>query len=109
VNTLGYPFEQSGYRIATFQSLYFGPFLSYKIEGSSAAFFPRDIEMSLNAVHDKILPLHSLRVRIDERTNSGIFKLRSLASCGSRAQTLWRAKSFRSSSPKRSLPTTFTI
>lgn len=66
VNMLGFPFQESGYRIASIQSIYFGPFLSYKIEGSSAAFFPRDIAMSLNAVHDRILPLHTLRVRIDE-------------------------------------------
>ena len=66
VNILGFPFQESGYRIASFQALYFGPFLSYKVEGSSAAFFPRDIEMSLNAVHDRILPLQTLRVRIDD-------------------------------------------
>lgn len=66
VNTLGFPFEESGYRVRSIQSLYFGPLLSYKIEGSSAAFFPRDIEMSLTALHERVVPLKTLRVRIDE-------------------------------------------
>ena len=66
VNTLGYPFRESGYRIASLQSNYFGPLLSYKIEGSMAAYFQTDIAMSINAVHDKVLPLESLRVTIDE-------------------------------------------
>lgn len=89
VNTLGYPFEESGYRIASLQSLYFGPLLSYKIEGSMAAFFQTDIAMSLNALHDEVLSLETLRVTIDDAKFGYLqtYKLEQLRLAGADALT----------------------
>jgi len=67
INMLGFPFEESGFRVTSLQLLYFGPFLSYKIESSLASYFPVDTEMSINAIDARVLPLQNFTVRIDEQ------------------------------------------
>lgn len=66
VNILGYSFEEFGYRILSVPSMYFGPFLSYKIESGMSSAFPEDVRMSVNALHPDVTPLGEFAIEIDE-------------------------------------------
>lgn len=50
INILDYPFEESGYNIKSLQEIYFGVFLSYKIEREVFKGFESDLEFSLNSI-----------------------------------------------------------
>jgi len=66
VNVIGYPFEEFGYRVLSLQSIYFGVFLSYKIERAVYKGFQVDTEMALNAVSDDVLSLKDFTVLLEE-------------------------------------------
>lgn len=66
VNTVGYPFEDFGYRVVSLQSSYFDLFLGYKIERPVFPGFEVDTEMSLNAISDKVLPIDDFTVELKE-------------------------------------------
>ncbi len=66
VNMIGYPFEDFGYNVLSFQSVYFDTFLSYKIERAVFPGFKVDTEMSLAAVAEQVIPLKDCEVQIDE-------------------------------------------
>ncbi|OIJ42274.1 hypothetical protein [Massilia timonae] len=66
INITRYPLENSGYRIASLQSNYFGIYLSYKIERPVFAAFEEDSEMALNAISETVGRLGDFTVALDE-------------------------------------------
>jgi hypothetical protein len=66
INITKYPLENSGYRIASLQSNYFGIYLSYKIERPVFAAFEEDSEMALNAISNDVIKLRDFTVVLDE-------------------------------------------
>ena len=67
VNTAGYPFEDFGLNIFSLQSLYFGLFLSYKIECPVYPGMEIDTEISLNAISTQVIPLNEFSIHIDDK------------------------------------------
>jgi hypothetical protein len=47
-------------------SMYYGPFLSYKIESGMSDAFPEDVRMSLNAIHEDVMALGDFGVEIED-------------------------------------------
>jgi hypothetical protein len=66
-NTLGYPFEEAGFKCRSIQGMYFGLLLSYKIERPVLAGFERDQVHALNAVSSQPKDIANCAVEIDER------------------------------------------
>ncbi|MEK7389128.1 MAG: hypothetical protein AAB036_05480, partial [Elusimicrobiota bacterium] len=66
-NIAGYPFEKSGYKCLSLQSMFFGLFLAYKIERPVFPGFETDTEFSLNVLSDEIVPLKELSVELEEK------------------------------------------
>ena len=66
-NVRGYPWEDFGYTCRSLQGMYFGLFLSYKIERPVIQGFESDTEFSINAVNPDPLPVGDLEIRIDEK------------------------------------------
>ena len=65
-NVAGYPWEDFGYTCRSLQDMYFGVFLSYKIERPIIQGFESDTEFSINAVNPDPLPITDFEIRIDE-------------------------------------------
>lgn len=65
-NLIGYPFEDFGYRVVSFQSSYVDLFLCYKIERPVFPGFEVDTAMSLNAVSPSVRPIDDFTVEIEE-------------------------------------------
>lgn len=66
VNMLGYPFERFGYQCKSIPSMYFGPFLSYKIERGVFPGFESDTLLSLNSISTSVVPLDECEVEVKE-------------------------------------------
>lgn len=66
LNIIGYPYEEFGYRVRSFQSNYFDLFLGFKVERAIFPGFEVDTEMSLNSVSNQIIPLSDCKVQLDE-------------------------------------------
>ena len=66
VNITMYPLENSGYKIVSLQSNYFGIYLSYKIERPVFGAFEEDSEMALNAISDNVIKLRDFTVVLDD-------------------------------------------
>ena len=66
-NTSSYPFEDLGYRCKSVQSMYYGLFLSYKIERQILNGFKNDTIFSINAITDKIFDITEFKLLVEER------------------------------------------
>ncbi|MGD9850816.1 MAG: hypothetical protein AB7T38_06100 [Nitrospirales bacterium] len=66
INITIYPLEDFGYRVVSLQSIYFGIFLSFKIECPIFKGFEVDSEMSLNAISNEIARLEDFTVLLEE-------------------------------------------
>ena len=66
VNLKCYPWEEFGYECRSLQGMYFGVFLSYKIERPILQGFESDTEFSINAVNPDPFPIDEFEIRIDE-------------------------------------------
>jgi hypothetical protein len=64
-NTLGLPFDKYGYKIKNVPDLYFGLFLSYKIERAVFDGFETDTHISLNAVSPIVKNMDHFKVIIE--------------------------------------------
>ena len=66
VNLLGYPFEESGYKIKSLQESFFGVFLSYKIEREIFKGFESDLEFSLNSISPIVSQIEDIEIENDK-------------------------------------------
>jgi len=66
INLVGYPYEESGYNIFSLQGIYFGVFLSYKIEREVYKGFESDIDFSLNSISPIISKIKTIEIE-DEK------------------------------------------
>ena len=87
VNVTLYLWKDFGYKCRSLQEMYFGVFLSYKIERPISQGFEVDTELSINAVNPEPLPIADFEIRIDEaklaylaREKSGTLKRLGLLS-----------------------------
>lgn len=62
VNLISYPFEQSGYRVKSIQGIYFGVFLSYKIEREVFKGFESDFDFSLNSISPIVSRIEEIEI-----------------------------------------------
>ncbi|CAA0218316.1 hypothetical protein LVK03_13825 [Tenacibaculum maritimum] len=62
VNNSSYEFEESNYKIRSFKELYFGIFLSYKIERSVHNGFESDFNFSLNSISPLISEIANIEI-----------------------------------------------
>jgi len=62
INLVGYPYEESGYKIFSLQGNYFGVFLSYKIEREVFKGFESDIDFSLNSISPIISKIETIEI-----------------------------------------------
>lgn len=69
-NLSHYPFDESGYQVFSLQSLYFGLFLSFKVERAVYPGFEGDTEFSINAISDQVLPLDDFEVILEDAKHS---------------------------------------
>jgi len=63
-NVLAYPFEENGYKCFSLPGMYFGLFLSYKIERKVYKGFEKDTTFSINAISKKVFNLDDLQIVI---------------------------------------------
>lgn len=61
-NLLNYPFEKFGYKIKSLQEIYFGVFLSYKIEREVFKGFETDLEFSLNSISPIVSEIEDIEI-----------------------------------------------
>ncbi len=66
INITDFPLEDFGYKVVSLQSIYFGIFLSFKIERPVFGEFEVDSEMSLNAISNDITRLEEFTVLLEE-------------------------------------------
>jgi hypothetical protein len=69
-----YPFESLGYQVFSLQSLYFGLFLSFKVERAVYPGFEGDTEFAINAISDQVLPLVEFEVVLDDAKHGYLVK-----------------------------------
>ena len=65
VNMLNWPFEEHGYSVLSINEESFGPFLSYKIDGSVP--HEEDIGFSLNALFPRFDSLQKLKLAVEDK------------------------------------------
>ena len=84
INITLYPLEDFGYKVASLQEVYFGIFLSYKIERPVFGAFAVDSEMALNAISDEVSSLGDFSVILEEAKHGYLIneKLGKLAKAG---------------------------
>ena len=61
-----YSFEAAGYQVFSLQSLYFGLFLSFKVERAVYPGFEGDTEFAINAISDQVLPLDKFEIILED-------------------------------------------
>jgi hypothetical protein len=83
LNVFGYPFEEYGYNCRNIEPIYYGLFLSYKIEREVFKGFESDTLFSLNAISTNIFNISDFKLKIEEK------KLKYLLSA--KGETLSRA------------------
>ncbi len=66
INITLYDLEQCGYKVASVQSMYFGIFLTCKIDRPVFTFDDADIAISLNAISSDVRPLNEFTVLLDK-------------------------------------------
>lgn len=66
VNMTGYSFEPNGYNIKGVDDLYYGLFLSYKIEREIFSGYESDTLFSLNAITENVLDISDFKLVIEE-------------------------------------------
>lgn len=66
INITLYELEQFGYKVKSLQSMYFGIFLTYKIECPILIGGEADNEISLNSISASVLPLDEFKVLLEE-------------------------------------------
>ena len=66
VNLRKYPWEDFGYVSRSLQDMYFGVFLSYKIERPVVQGFGSDTVLSINAVNPDPLPITDFNILVDQ-------------------------------------------
>ena len=66
VNLRKYPWEDFGYLFRSLQDIYFGVFLSYKIERPVVQGFESDTVLSINAVSSDPLPIADFNILVDQ-------------------------------------------
>lgn len=62
INLLGYPFEDSGFNVKSIQGIYYGVFLSYKIEREVFKGFESDIDFSLNSISPIVSRIEEIEI-----------------------------------------------
>ncbi|MDY2586735.1 hypothetical protein [Winogradskyella aquimaris] len=62
INLKSYPFEQSGYNVKSLQGIYYGVFLSYKIEREVFEGFESDIDFSLNSISPLVSKIKEIEI-----------------------------------------------
>tara|TARA_B110000240_G_C13420648_1_gene419317 strand:- start:94 stop:1185 length:1092 start_codon:yes stop_codon:yes gene_type:complete len=62
VNLISYPFEQSNYAVKSIQGIYYGVFLSYKIEREVIKGFESDIDFSLNSISPIVSKIEEIEI-----------------------------------------------
>jgi hypothetical protein len=65
-----YPFDAFGYRVFSLQSLYFGLFLSFKVERAVYPGFEGDTKFAMNSISDQVLPLGEFDVVLEDPKHS---------------------------------------
>lgn len=66
VNMTGYSFEPNGYNLKGIDDLYYGLFLSYKIEREIFSGYEDDTLFSLNAITENVLDISDFKLLIEE-------------------------------------------
>jgi hypothetical protein len=66
INVLGYPFEKSGFKCKGIESIYYGLFLSYKIEREVFGGFESDTSYSINAISKNVSNISDFNLQIEE-------------------------------------------
>jgi len=74
VNTLCYPFKESGYEVRSLQSDLFGVFLSFKIERPVYLGFEADSEMAINAISEKVHPITDFDVELVKQKHAYLLR-----------------------------------
>lgn len=64
INNCNYDFENHGFSVKSINEMYFGLFLSYKIEAPFTD--PEDLKYSMNAIHSNVTPAFELPVSVLE-------------------------------------------
>ncbi|MGG8496598.1 hypothetical protein ACQY1Q_09290 [Tenacibaculum sp. TC6] len=62
VNLISYPFEKSGYEVKSLQGIYYGVFLSYKIEREVFEGFESDTDFSLNSISPIVSKIKEIEI-----------------------------------------------
>lgn len=62
INLIGYPFEESGYKVRSIQGIYYGVFLSYKIEREVFKGFESDTNFSLNSISPIVTEIEEIEI-----------------------------------------------
>lgn len=65
-NVYGLPFELQGFRCKAVQEIYYGVFLSYKIERMVVPPFETDTRFALNALSERIVDLEDFTLELEE-------------------------------------------
>lgn len=66
-NTSSYPFEDFGYTCKSVPSMYYGLFLSYKIERQILEGFKSDTIFSINSITDKVFDITEFKLLVEEK------------------------------------------
>lgn len=62
VNLISYPFEKSGYKVKSIQGIYYGVFLSYKIEREIFKGFESDGDFALNSISPIVSKIKEIEI-----------------------------------------------
>jgi hypothetical protein len=62
INLVSYPFEKSGYKVKSIQGIYFGVFLSYKIEREIFKGFESDGDFALNSISPIVSRIEEIEI-----------------------------------------------
>ena len=74
INLSLYPFDLDDYQVFSIQSLYFGLFLSFKVERAVYPGFEGDTEFAINAISDLVLPLEEFEIILEDAKHAYLVK-----------------------------------
>lgn len=79
INMSGYPFEKFGYTCKSIQSMYYGLFLSYKIERQVFDGFESDTTFSLNSITENVFDITDFKLLVEERKLSHLLNAKRVS------------------------------
>ncbi len=69
-----YKFEEAGFKVFSIQTLYFGVFLSYKVERAVYPGLEGDTDFSINAISEQVFPLDEFEVILEHAKHAYLIK-----------------------------------